>query len=141
MGAPYYGRRLLVGVMFAGSELVTGTAMYMPLAVFTWRARGSDVLSVWNACWIGNLIAVSFSRRCFISQGVRAAGRRKPDVLRRRKREDVRRIAAASRPWNSLQLSCLPCYLDGGHDGYPRYPATGNRMHLYAFPCLNSTAV
>jgi len=43
-------------VVFAGSELFTGTAMYMPLAVLTGRARPSDVMLVWASAWIGNLI-------------------------------------------------------------------------------------
>lgn len=43
-------------VVFAGSELFTGTAMYMPLAVLTRRARLSDMLLVWCAAWIGNLV-------------------------------------------------------------------------------------
>jgi nitrite transporter NirC len=42
-------------VVFAGSELFTGTAMYMPLAVLTRRARIGDVIAVWCAAWIGNL--------------------------------------------------------------------------------------
>ncbi|MER8376006.1 formate/nitrite transporter family protein [Mesorhizobium sp. M1409] len=43
-------------VVFAGSELFTGTAMYMPLAVLTGKARISDVLLVWVASWCGNLV-------------------------------------------------------------------------------------
>ncbi|MBB3388369.1 nitrite transporter NirC [Rhizobium sp. BK275] len=43
-------------VVFAGSELFTGTAMYMPLAVLTRRSRISDMLLVWASSWIGNLI-------------------------------------------------------------------------------------
>lgn len=43
-------------VVFAGSELFTGTAMYMPLAVLTRRSRISDLLLVWIGAWIGNLI-------------------------------------------------------------------------------------
>jgi nitrite transporter len=43
-------------VVFAGSELFTGTAMYMPLAALTGRARIVDVIAVWCAAWIGNLV-------------------------------------------------------------------------------------
>ncbi|MBM7043835.1 formate/nitrite transporter family protein [Rhizobium lusitanum] len=43
-------------VVFAGSELFTGTAMYMPLAVLTRRARLSDMLLVWCSAWVGNLV-------------------------------------------------------------------------------------
>ncbi|MGX5666492.1 formate/nitrite transporter family protein [Rhizobium daejeonense] len=42
-------------VVFAGSELFTGTAMYMPLAVLTGRAGVTDMLLVWCSAWIGNL--------------------------------------------------------------------------------------
>lgn len=43
-------------VIFAGSELFTGTAMYMPLAVFVSRATVGDSLRVWAAAWIGNMV-------------------------------------------------------------------------------------
>lgn len=43
-------------VVFAGSELFTGTAMYMPLAVLTRRAGVVDMILVWVAAWVGNLI-------------------------------------------------------------------------------------
>lgn len=46
-------------VVFAGSELFTGTAMYMPLAVLTKRSRIADLLAVWLASWIGNLIGAT----------------------------------------------------------------------------------
>ncbi len=42
-------------VVFAGSELFTGTAMYMPLAMLTGRAGVTDTLLVWCSAWIGNL--------------------------------------------------------------------------------------
>ncbi len=43
-------------VVFAGSELFTGTAMYMPLAVLTRRAGIGDMIAVWCAAWVGNLV-------------------------------------------------------------------------------------
>ncbi|MBB3659744.1 nitrite transporter NirC [Rhizobium sp. BK650] len=43
-------------VVFAGSELFTGTAMYMPLAVLTQRVHIADMLLVWVTAWIGNLV-------------------------------------------------------------------------------------
>jgi nitrite transporter NirC len=43
-------------VVFAGSELFTGTAMYMPFAVLRGDSGVGDMLRVWIACWIGNLI-------------------------------------------------------------------------------------
>ncbi|ULJ75789.1 formate/nitrite transporter family protein [Rhizobium gallicum] len=42
-------------VIFAGSELFTGTAMYMPLAVLSRRASVPQMLAVWMVTWIGNL--------------------------------------------------------------------------------------
>ncbi|MGF6228472.1 nitrite transporter NirC [Inquilinus ginsengisoli] len=43
-------------VVFAGSELFTGTAMYMPFAVLRGDSSWADMLRVWVACWAGNLI-------------------------------------------------------------------------------------
>ncbi|RWX36699.1 formate/nitrite transporter family protein [Rhizobium leguminosarum] len=43
-------------VIFAGSELFTGTAMYMPLAVLSRRATFSQLLGVWATTWLGNLV-------------------------------------------------------------------------------------
>ncbi len=42
-------------VIFAGSELFTGTAMYMAFALFKRTASPTDVLKVWVVCWLGNL--------------------------------------------------------------------------------------
>jgi nitrite transporter NirC len=43
-------------VVFAGSELFTGTAMYMPLAALRGYSSIGAMLLVWIVCWIGNLI-------------------------------------------------------------------------------------
>lgn len=43
-------------VVFAGSELFTGTAMYMPFAVLRGDSGVGDMLRVWIACWVGNLV-------------------------------------------------------------------------------------
>lgn len=43
-------------VVFAGSELFTGTAMYMPLALLTKRAKLAEVVAVWCVAWLGNLL-------------------------------------------------------------------------------------
>jgi len=43
-------------VIFAGSELFTGTAMYMPMAVLSGKAKISQMLSVWVVTWLGNLV-------------------------------------------------------------------------------------
>ncbi|OEC96098.1 MULTISPECIES: formate/nitrite transporter family protein [unclassified Rhizobium] len=56
-------------VVFAGSELFTGTAMYMPLAVLTRRAGLSDMLLVWCAAWIGNLIGAAILAGLFHMAG------------------------------------------------------------------------
>jgi nitrite transporter len=46
----------LTMVIFAGSELFTGTAMYMTFALVTRSCTPIDVVRVWCLCWIGNLI-------------------------------------------------------------------------------------
>lgn len=43
-------------VVFAGSDLFTGTAMYMPFAVFRGETGVGGMVLVWVVCWIGNLI-------------------------------------------------------------------------------------
>jgi nitrite transporter len=43
-------------VVFAGSELFTGTAMYMPFAVLRGETGIGKMVLVWIVCWIGNLI-------------------------------------------------------------------------------------
>jgi nitrite transporter NirC len=43
-------------VVFAGSDLFTGTTMYMPLAVLRRESGIGGMLMVWVTCWIGNLI-------------------------------------------------------------------------------------
>ncbi|MBW9116450.1 formate/nitrite transporter family protein [Rhizobium cauense] len=43
-------------VVFAGSELFTGTAMYMPLAVLSGRSGVYDMFAVWVSSWVGNLL-------------------------------------------------------------------------------------
>jgi nitrite transporter NirC len=46
----------LTFVIFAGSELFTGSNMAMPLAVLTRRASMGDLLLNWCWTWIGNLL-------------------------------------------------------------------------------------
>jgi len=43
-------------VVFAGSDLFTGTAMYMPFAVLRGETGVGGMVLVWVVCWIGNLI-------------------------------------------------------------------------------------
>jgi nitrite transporter NirC len=43
-------------VVFAGSDLFTGTAMYMPFAVLRGETGVGGMVLVWIVCWIGNLI-------------------------------------------------------------------------------------
>jgi nitrite transporter NirC len=46
-------------VVFAGSDLFTGTAMYMPFAVFRRETGIGSMFLVWIACWIGNLVGAT----------------------------------------------------------------------------------
>jgi len=46
----------LTFVIFAGSELFTGTAMYMPIAVLRGTTSPANMLLVWVVCWIGNVL-------------------------------------------------------------------------------------
>jgi nitrite transporter NirC len=39
-------------IVFAGSELFTGTVMYMPLAVLSGHASVMDTIRVWVVCWL-----------------------------------------------------------------------------------------
>jgi nitrite transporter NirC len=43
-------------VVFAGSNLFTGTAMYLPLAALRGETGIGGMVLVWVVCWIGNLI-------------------------------------------------------------------------------------
>ena len=43
-------------VIFAGSELFTGTAMYMPFALLRGASSTLDMVLVWISCWVGNLV-------------------------------------------------------------------------------------
>ncbi|MDS7595026.1 formate/nitrite transporter family protein [Agrobacterium tumefaciens] len=52
-------------IVFAGAELFTGTAMYMPLAVLTRRASIADTFLVWAAAWAGNLIGAAILAALF----------------------------------------------------------------------------
>jgi nitrite transporter len=45
-------------VVFAGSNLFTGTAMYLPLAALRGETGIGGMVLVWVVCWIGNLIPV-----------------------------------------------------------------------------------
>ena len=57
-------------VVFAGSELFTGTAMYMPLAVLTRRTGVGSMIAVWCAAWFGNLVgAVLFACLIYVAGG------------------------------------------------------------------------
>ncbi|MDE1179911.1 formate/nitrite transporter family protein [Paraburkholderia sp.] len=46
-------------VVFAGAELFTGTAMYMPFAVLRGETGMGGLVVVWVVCWIGNLIGAT----------------------------------------------------------------------------------
>jgi nitrite transporter NirC len=46
-------------IVFAGGELFTGAVMSMSFAALCNRVRWSDVISVWSACWLGNLVGAT----------------------------------------------------------------------------------
>jgi len=46
----------LTFVVFAGSELFTGMAMYMPSALLKGKSNIAGVVFVWAICWLGNLV-------------------------------------------------------------------------------------
>ncbi len=46
----------LTFVIFAGSELFTGTALYMSCALFKGKSNIAGAILLWVVCWIGNLI-------------------------------------------------------------------------------------
>lgn len=46
----------LTFVVFAGAELFTGMAMYMPCALFKGKSNVTGMILVWVVCWIGNLL-------------------------------------------------------------------------------------
>jgi nitrite transporter NirC len=54
IGGSVFAAALTICV-FAGSDLFTGTAMYMPFALANKQANLADVVMVWISCWIGNL--------------------------------------------------------------------------------------
>jgi nitrite transporter NirC len=56
-------------VVFAGSELFTGTAMYMTFALFRRQVSISDVIKVWTACWVGNLVGAALLASIFFAAG------------------------------------------------------------------------
>jgi nitrite transporter NirC len=55
IGGSVFAAALTICV-FAGSDLFTGTAMYMPFALANKQASVADVVMVWVSCWIGNLV-------------------------------------------------------------------------------------
>jgi nitrite transporter NirC len=59
-------------VVFAGSELFTGHAMYMPLAWLKKRVKGRDLAAVWATVWAGNMAGSAFLAGLFVLGG--AAG-------------------------------------------------------------------
>jgi len=49
----------LTMVVFAGADLFTGTAMYMPFAVLRGEVGVGSMALVWVTCWIGNLLGAA----------------------------------------------------------------------------------
>lgn len=56
-------------VVFAGSELFTGTAMYMAFALLQRAVSWADVVKVWVTCWLGNLAGAIFLAMLFYAAG------------------------------------------------------------------------
>lgn len=54
LGGSVFAAALTICV-FAGADLFTGTAMYMPFAMAGRQASLADTVLVWITCWIGNL--------------------------------------------------------------------------------------
>ena len=60
-------------VVFAGAELYTGHTMYMAFGALTRRCSLSDVVAVWGAAWLGNLVG-SIAFAALIAVGVDGDG-------------------------------------------------------------------
>ncbi|WP_313198200.1 formate/nitrite transporter family protein [Rhizobium sp.] len=56
-------------VIFAGSELFTGTAMYMSFALLQRKASCTNVIKVWVMCWLGNFAGAMFLALLFYAAG------------------------------------------------------------------------
>lgn len=56
-------------VVFAGSELFTGHAMYMTIGRLTGRIGSSDVLRAWAVSWLGNLCGSAMLGAIFVIGG------------------------------------------------------------------------
>ena len=76
-------RRLLMGVcfggaltlvIFAGSELFTGSTLVLPLGVATRKVGGKDLLSNWLWTWLGNLAGSALIAVLVVRAGLLDAG-------------------------------------------------------------------
>lgn len=56
-------------VIFAGADLFTGHAMYMPLGVLRGKIGLGDMLRCWAASWVGNLFGSALLAALFIAGG------------------------------------------------------------------------
>lgn len=56
-------------VVFAGSDLFTGHAMYMPLGLLRRRIGWSELVSVWAVSWLGNLAGAALLAIIFVTGG------------------------------------------------------------------------
>ena len=56
-------------VVFAGSELFTGHTMYMVFGCLRRKTNFIDLLKVWTASWIGNLVGAVFLAILFVTGG------------------------------------------------------------------------
>jgi len=56
-------------VVFAGSELFTGHTMYMVFGILHRVVRWRDLITVWSASWLGNLLGSVFLACMFVAGG------------------------------------------------------------------------
>jgi nitrite transporter NirC len=60
-------------VIFAGSELFTGSNLVLTLGVFTGKARWRDLLANWGWTWVGNLIGSVLLALIVVRSGILGA--------------------------------------------------------------------
>lgn len=72
----------LTFVVFAGSELFTGSNLVLTVGVLSGRASGKDLAANWVWTWVGNLLGAALLALIVIRSGVLAADPVRPFVLK-----------------------------------------------------------
>src|SRR3954468_7742210 len=72
----------LTFVVFAGSELFTGSNLVLTVGVLSGRASGRDLAANWVWTWVGNLLGAALLALIVIRSGVLAADPIRPFVLK-----------------------------------------------------------